>query len=34
VLFRGRIAGEGRPGGITMAEVGHLMTGTPVAPRV
>jgi general nucleoside transport system ATP-binding protein len=28
VLFRGRIAGEGRPGAMTMTEVGHLMTGT------
>jgi ABC-type uncharacterized transport system ATPase subunit len=28
VLFRGRIAGEGRPDSITMPEVGHLMTGT------
>jgi len=34
VLFRGRIAGEGRPGNITMAEVGHLMTGTAAAARV
>jgi general nucleoside transport system ATP-binding protein len=31
VLFRGRIAGEGRPGSITMPEVGHLMTGTAAA---
>jgi ABC-type uncharacterized transport system ATPase subunit len=28
VLYRGRIAGEGRPGSITLPEVGHLMTGT------
>ncbi|HEU4367869.1 MAG TPA: ABC transporter ATP-binding protein [Methylomirabilota bacterium] len=33
VLFRGRIAGEGRPGVITMAQVGHLMTGTAAAAR-
>ena len=34
VLFRGRIAGEGRPGDITMPEIGHLMTGTAAAARV
>jgi general nucleoside transport system ATP-binding protein len=28
VLFRGRIAGEGKPDSISMPEVGHLMTGT------
>jgi simple sugar transport system ATP-binding protein len=33
VLFRGRIAGEGRPGSISVAEVGHLMTGTAGAAR-
>lgn len=29
VLFRGRIVGTGRPGELSVDDIGHLMTGTP-----
>jgi simple sugar transport system ATP-binding protein len=33
VLFRGRIAGAGVPGALTVEEVGYLMTGGGPTPR-
>jgi simple sugar transport system ATP-binding protein len=33
VLYRGRVAGEGAPGALSVDEVGHLMTGVEHAAR-